>query len=235
MISRNNMMVISFAISIVFWWLMLGTVELAVGFLALIFVHEMGHYLAAKLRGIKVSPPMFTPLGAFIAMESMPASAKEEAFVGIAGPVFGTIGGFLTLAGAYMLGVPEMATLASYAFMLNLFNLIPFSPLDGGRVSMAIDRRMWILGIPMVLYLVLTSGGSGFNLVILFLIFWQGMGDIRARKIMADQNPAYFDVGFGTRVGYAVAYLALGAFLWWALTSPQGLLHLFARIGLPHL
>src|SRR5919206_1532798 len=65
----------------------------AVGFVALMFVHEMGHYIAARQRGLAVGVPTFIPfVGAWIELKEMPHDAETEAFVGMAGPLVGTLG-----------------------------------------------------------------------------------------------------------------------------------------------
>src|SRR3984957_3142962 len=64
----------------------------AVGFVGLIFVHEMGHFLAARQRGLAVGAPAFIPfVGAWIQLKEMPHDVETEAYVGIAGPVTGTV------------------------------------------------------------------------------------------------------------------------------------------------
>ena len=229
--NRSNIMVISFALSLLFWWYQTGSVYLAVGVLALIFVHEMGHFLAARLKNLRVSPPIFMgPLGAFISMEEQPSSARDEAFMAIAGPVFGTIAGIITVALGVVLGVPEMFALAGWAFWLNFFNLVPLAPLDGGRISMAIERRMWVLGLPMILWMLFTGPGASYGTIVLMLILFNAWTDIQNRKRMADEWPSYFDVGFATRIGYAVTYLGLAAFLFWTISNPTGLVHLLYRV-----
>lgn len=229
--SRN--MVISFALSIAFWWWMIGSINMAVAVLVLIFVHEMGHYLAARQKNITVSPPLFMgPLGAFIAMESQPQSAKDEAYMAFAGPLLGTIGGVVAMVIGYKLGVSELVSVAGWAMWLNLFNLIPLAPLDGGRISMAIDRRMWVFGLPMIAYLLFTSPSASFGSVVLILVLMQAWTDIQARQSQAAQDPAYFDVGFKVRLGYVVAYLALGAFLFWTVENPYGFLAFLGWLGL---
>lgn len=229
--SRNNTnwTVISFALSIAFWWLMLGSVEMALGFLALIFIHEMGHYIAAKHKGLTVNPPVFTPFGASVS-HSMPDGAATEAYVSYAGPLFGTVGGVAALALGMVLDVPQLVTLARYAFLLNLFNMIPMKPLDGGGISMAIHRHLWVLGIVMLI-LMFTSFGLGnmFNMMILMLIGMSFFQDFQFRKTLPQ---SYFDVSFATRLGYGAAYLALGAFLYWAAANTQGLVLLLAKLGL---
>ena len=114
------------------WWF-------GIGLVVLLFVHEMGHVLEAKRQGLPVSAPFFIPfLGAAIQMKRMPQSAWHEALNGIAGPILGTAGAAVVWAvGAYYDSRPLVA-LAFLGFLINLFNLVPFLPLDGGRIAVAI-------------------------------------------------------------------------------------------------
>lgn len=231
--NRSKWMVLSFAVSLLLLTLLLGSVHMAVGFLVLLFVHEMGHYVAAKHKGLKVSPPIFMgPLGAFINMEEPPANAKVEAYMAFAGPLAGTVGSIIATIVAMKLGSRELAQVAMWSFWLNLFNLIPLAPLDGGRVSMAIDRRMWVLGLPLILFVMFTLPIGMFGAIVFFLILTSAWQDIQMRKAMAEQFPSYFDVGFGTRVGYALAYLGLGGFLYWVVSNPNGFINLLASLGI---
>jgi Zn-dependent protease len=231
--SKSKMTVISFAVSLAILALLLQSIYMAVGFIILLFVHEMGHYVAAKHKGLKVSPPVFMgPMGAFINMEEQPANARVEAYMAFAGPLAGTIGSIIATIVGLKLGSPELLQVAQWSFWLNLFNLIPLAPLDGGRVSMAIDRRMWVLWVPLLAYVIFTMPLGGFGLIVVFLIATSAWRDIQMRKAMAAQFPSYFDVGFGTRVGYATAYLALAAFLFWVLNVPGGLVGLLVSLGL---
>ncbi len=230
---QNSLMAWSFGLSVGLLWLWLGSIHLAVGLLVLIFVHEMGHYLAARQKNIKVTPPIFLgPLGALINMQEQPKSASDEAYMAFAGPLLGTLGGIVAIVVGHMLGVPALFGLAKWAFMLNLFNLIPLAPLDGGRISMAMDRRLWVLGLPLLLVLLWTSWDSTFSVIVIMMVLSQAFQDIRTRGEQAAANPAYFDVGFKTRVSYALAYLALGGFLYWAMSSPLGLVSLMVKLGL---
>jgi len=231
--SKSKMTVISFAVSLAILALLLQSIYMAVGFIVLLFVHEMGHYIAAKHKGLKVSPPVFMgPMGAFINMEEQPANARVEAYMAFAGPLAGTIGSIIATIVGLKLGSPQLLQVAQWSFWLNLFNLIPLAPLDGGRVSMAIDRRMWVLGVPLLAYVIFTMPLGGFGIIVVFLIATNAWRDIQMRKMMAEQYPSYFDVGFNTRVGYAAAYLALAAFLFWVVNVPGGLAHLLASLGL---
>jgi len=230
--SKSKMTVISFAVSLAILALLLQSIYMAVGFIVLLFVHEMGHYIAAKHKGLKVSPPVFMgPMGAFINMEEQPANARVEAYMAFAGPLAGTIGTIIATIIGLKLGSSELLQVAQWSFWLNLFNLIPLAPLDGGRVSMAIDRRMWVLGVPLLAYVIFTMPLGMFGIIVVFLIATNAWRDIQMRKAMAAQFPSYFDVGFGTRVGYAVAYMALAAFLFWIVNVPGGLAHLLVSLG----
>src|SRR2546423_4806124 len=135
-------------VSIVLYSFLFGW-PFAVGLVALLFIHEMGHALVMKLKGIPVGGMIFIPmLGAAVLMRQMPKNAKDEAEVGIGGPIVGAIGSSVCLLLA--LQSPHIPTiwapLAYFGFFINLFNLIPIVPFDGGRVLAAIDRRIWIVG-----------------------------------------------------------------------------------------
>lgn len=226
--NKSNMTLISFAVSILFWWFLLGSVELAVGFLVGIFVHEMGHYIACKHKGLDVLPPVFTPFGASVS-HSPAQSADVEAFVAFAGPLFGGAAGLVMLVLGLILNVPMLFTIASYTFLINLLNLIPMKPLDGGGISMAIHRNMWILGIPLLLWLVMMGGNNMFNMMIIMFVVMGFFQDLEYRKMLPE---SYFEVSFGTRIGYGLAYLGLAGALFWLFTQPQVFLHMLISLGL---
>ncbi len=117
-------------------------------FVGLLFVHEMGHAIALRREGIPTSPVLFVPfLGAVIGMRGRPRNAWIEAKVGLAGPLLGSAGalGVLLLGYAYNSQLLEAA--AFTGFFLNLFNLLPMVPLDGGRAAAALHPLAWIAGI----------------------------------------------------------------------------------------
>ncbi|MDF2646232.1 MULTISPECIES: site-2 protease family protein [unclassified Paenibacillus] len=126
----------------------LAPLPFAIGIVLMILIHELGHVFAAKMKGLPVSAPVFIPfLGALITMKKNPTDAATEAFIGIGGPILGTVGG----VAAFGLGVytdsPVIVSVAYAAFYLNLINLLPIHPLDGGRISTAVTRWLWILGL----------------------------------------------------------------------------------------
>jgi Zn-dependent protease len=131
------------------WWF-------GVGLIVLLFVHEMGHVLEARRQGLLVSVPVFIPfMGALISMKQLPRDAWREARLAIAGPLLGSAGALaLYIAGAAY-DSQQLKALAFLGFLLNLFNLLPVVPLDGGRITAALHPALWLLGLVGLLALVL--------------------------------------------------------------------------------
>jgi Zn-dependent protease len=123
----------------------------AAGFVLLILVHELGHFAAARQHGLAVGAPVFIPfVGAWIALKETDLRPATEAHVALAGPMLGSIAAF----GCYLMGVSGHGllwmALAQAGFMLNLFNLIPIRPLDGGRIAGVISPASWLVGAPIL-------------------------------------------------------------------------------------
>ncbi len=188
----------------------------AAGFIALLFLHEMGHYLAARQRGLDVGLPTFIPfMGAWIELKQLPHNAETEAYVGLAGPVLGSIGAL----GCYLLADgagPDLQWLMAVAysgFFLNLFNLIPLSPLDGGRITAVLSPRIWLLGVPVLGVLALVHP-SPMLIIIALLAAPQVM---QAWRDLRGQTPpgadAYYQTTLNDKLIYGFAYLGLLAFL----------------------
>lgn len=154
------------AYSLFFGW------KFALGFVLLIFVHEMGHALALRQQGIPAGAPVFIPfMGAVIAMKGRPRDAWVEAVVGIGGPLLGTLGAIVALGVAAATGSSLWYALASTGFLLNLFNMIPISPLDGGRIVGAISRGLWAVGYLLGVPLFITTGSPILGLILLVGLF----------------------------------------------------------------
>jgi len=183
----------------------------AVGFVVLMFVHEMGHYLAARQRGLAVGAPTFIPfMGAWIEMKDMPHNAETEAYVGMAGPLLGTVGALLCYFIARDQQADWLLAVAYSGFFLNLFNLIPLSPLDGGRITQVISPWLWLGGVPVLGALMLWHP-SPMLILIAILAGSQVWTAWRHRDDPAAQ--AYRVASLGTRLGYAACYVALIGFL----------------------
>jgi Zn-dependent protease len=119
-----------------------GVGWIAFGVVAGMYVHEMGHVAALRRYGIKATAPMFVPgLGALVRLHQYPIDAREDARVGLAGPVWGCAAAVAALLSGFLLHGPTLLVVASWTAGLNLFNLIPFWQLDGARGFRALDVR----------------------------------------------------------------------------------------------
>ena len=122
--------------------------KFAIGFVVLLFIHEMGHVIALRREGVEASAPVFIPfMGALVWAKSLGGNALAEARVGLAGPILGTIGAAACLPIAAATGSDLWRALAFTGFFLNLFNLLPVTPLDGGRAMAALAPWMWFVGL----------------------------------------------------------------------------------------
>jgi Zn-dependent protease len=200
-------------ISLVIYGWMFGW-RYAVGFIFLLFVHEMGHFIAARQRGLNVGAPTFIPfLGAWIEMKDMPHDAETEAYVGLAGPLVGSLGALACYFVARDMGMSGQWLLAvSYSgFFLNLFNLIPLSPLDGGRITAVLSPKLWLLGVPVLVGLFLMKPNP-----MLFIIAIMAAPQVmKAWHFQADdpEHSAYYQTSAETRLTYGTAYVGLIIFL----------------------
>jgi Zn-dependent protease len=190
---------------------LLFPVWFAVGFVVLIWVHEMGHVVQLRREGIPASAPMFIPLlGAFVAMKQMPKNALAEARVGLAGPVLGSLGA-LGAWGIYELTQePLFLGLAYVGFFLNLFNLLPMLPLDGGRAVGALSPAFWFVGIVGLVALVVVSPNPILILIAILggLELWR-----RWRTRNTPEGQAYYEVSTRDRLLVGLAYFGLIAVL----------------------
>ncbi|MDM5187737.1 site-2 protease family protein [Bacillus sp. DX4.1] len=134
------------AYAVIYGW------KFGVALIYLLFIHEMGHLWAAKRKGIPTSPAIFIPfMGAVIGMKEMPKNAKDEAFIAYMGPLFGLLS-FLPAIPLYiMTNEPFWALVILLGSMLNFFNLIPVSPLDGGRIVAVVSTKLWAVGLAILL------------------------------------------------------------------------------------
>ena len=204
LLTGGTMLISVFAYSFIFGW------RYAAGFVLLIFVHEMGHYIAAKKRGLNVGVPTFIPfVGAWIQLKEQPMDAETEAFVGIAGPMLGSAGAFVCYLLAIDSGSHLMLALAYAGFVLNLFNLIPVSPLDGGRIVSVISPRIWFLGFPMLVALFIWRPSPLLILIAIFALpqLWKAYKD---KDVLASD---YYKAPQEVRFKYAAQYLILAGLL----------------------
>jgi Zn-dependent protease len=181
----------------------------ALGFILLLLVHEMGHVIALRREGIKASAPMFIPfMGAVISARSLGDNALAEARVGLAGPVLGSIGAAVCLVIWQVTGNDFWRALAFTGLFLNLFNLMPVVPLDGGRAMAAMSPWMWIAGFFATLGLAVAFP----NPIILLIVLVAGFETYRRLKLRragGAKQADYYRVSPRNRAVVAIVYLSL--------------------------
>ena len=144
------------------WWF-------GIGLVVLLFVHEMGHVIEAKRQGLPVSAPVFIPfMGALITLKQMPHNAWREAKLAIAGPLLGSAGALAIYLAGVAWDSRSLKALAFLGFFINLFNLLPVIPLDGGRITAALHPALWLVGFLALVGLVIVRPNP---ILIIILIF----------------------------------------------------------------
>jgi Zn-dependent protease len=193
--------------------------KFAVGIVLLLLVHEMGHVFELRRQGVPASAPLFIPfLGAFVGMKQLPDNAWKEAQVALAGPILGSLGAAVVWGYAESSGSELMMALAFTGFFLNLFNLLPIVPLDGGRAVAALHPVMWLVGLAGLVALVFVSPNPILLIILVLGGFelwnrWRGRNEPEAQ--------AYYRVKPWQRVTVAVVYVGLAA----ALALAMGATH----------
>jgi Zn-dependent protease len=187
--------------------------QFALGFVVLLFVHEMGHVIQLRRQGIKASAPMFIPfMGAVISARSLGNDALAEARVGLAGPILGSLGAVACVGIWHATGNDLFRALAYIGFLLNLFNLLPVVPLDGGRAMAAMAPWMWFVGFIALIPLLFVFPNPIF-LIILLLAGRETWVRWRGRRLGGAREEAYYKVRPLDRMLVAGVYLALIALL----------------------
>ena len=187
----------------------------AIGFVLLIFVHELGHVIELRRQGVPASAPLFIPfLGAVVGMKKLPDDAWKEARVALAGPILGSVGAAACWIAAEITGSDMLLGLAFVGFLLNLFNLIPIVPLDGGRAAGALHPAIWFVGLLLMIGLVVVNPNP-----LLLIIVIIGALDLWNRWRERGQAGDYYKLSVGQRVTVAAVYLGLVLVLGVAMTE----------------
>lgn len=158
---------LSMFLSLGVYWAAFGW-KFAAGLIASLYVHEMGHVAALHRLGIRASAPMFLPgFGAFVRMQQYPVDAREDARVGLAGPIWGLAAALVAAAVFFVTQAPIWGAIARVGAWINLFNLLPVWQLDGGRGFRALSRseRFWVTGLLAALWF-----WTGEGLLVLLLL-----------------------------------------------------------------
>jgi Zn-dependent protease len=204
LLTTSGTMLVSIAAYSLLWgW------KFALGFVLLLFVHEMGHVIALRREGIEASAPMFIPfLGAAVMAKSLGDDATAEARVGLAGPILGTLGCLALLPVAVSTGEDFWYALVFTGLFLNLFNLLPVVPLDGGRAMAALSPWMWFVGL-FAMALLAFAFPNPVILLILLLAVFETYRRWKARSSGSDEVNAYYRVKPSHRLAILGVYLGL--------------------------
>ncbi len=216
--------IVSAAVSFAIYALLLGW-QFGLGFMALLLIHEMGHFVVIRAKGLPAGLPIFIPLlGAFVTMRRAPQSVRAEAEIALAGPLAGTVGGVICLVAYWQTGLSVLLPLAYFSFYINLLNLIPVGPLDGARVTAAISKWIWPLGL-----LGVAIAAWYTRDVLLIVLVVVGAAQLLAR-FSAASTSSYYAISLGARIYVTVVYFGLAAVLAYATYILQPLMA--ARGGL---
>ncbi len=205
-LATSASMLVSVAGYTIFWgW------KFAVGFVALLFVHELGHVLEARRQGLKTGGVYFIPfLGAVMLLKQRSKDAAQAAWLGLGGPILGSAAAALTWLGGLAFESDLLVALGFTGFLLNLFNLIPVMPLDGGWATAVFHPIWWVFGLVGLVVLFLAFPSPIIGLVIVF-----GLVELRRRwkRRNDEETSAYFTISSGQRAAIAGVYLSLAVLL----------------------
>lgn len=182
-----------------------------VGIVLLILVHESGHLVVARMMGMPVTLPILIPfLGAFVSMKQAPKTVAQESLMAVGGPVLGSLAAGLCYAGSLLMPATStghlLRALAYFGFLINLFNLVPVTPLDGGRVLSLLSKWFNVAGLAVAAGLLLFGN---FHSPILFLVLIFGAFSTFQRFRSTTLNPAYYAVDARTKLIVGSIYLGL--------------------------
>jgi Zn-dependent protease len=158
---------LSFAAFIAIYWAASG-MKFGIGFAVLILIHEMGHFIDIKRRGLPADMPVFLPgLGAYVRWQALGVPLETRAAISLAGPLAGFLASLACAAIWWQTGNPLWAALARSGAILNLLNLIPVWVLDGGQAALALSKTERIVLLIACVALGLVFGQNLFFLVAL--------------------------------------------------------------------
>ncbi len=201
LLTSGSMLLSAWAYSLRFGW------AFGAGLVALIFIHECGHALAARLNGIKTGIMVFIPfMGAFVTADMAERSLTLDAFIGIMGPVVGTLASVLCALIYLPTHNPFWLALASWGFFVNLFNLLPTPPLDGGWITPLFSPKL--LAVGMILAVIV-----GFKNSLIWLLLLASLPRIVGGWKADPATQPYYQVATVDKWKYGFAYVGLATFL----------------------
>lgn len=187
----------------------------AIGLVLLLFAHEFGHVMAARTVGVASSWPLFIPfMGAVVRLGRAPVNVKAAANIAIGGPALGTLSALFCMALFFWTDSLLLLVLAYTGCLLNLFNLIPCDPLDGGKIGEAISPHLWRLGSCVIAGLLFYTGNALIFCIFLFSLrkLWKapaGAVELRYYQLTGRQRLKVFFwyIGLIAVLGAATLYI----------------------------
>lgn len=198
----------SIAVSVVAYAMKLRPLGLVFGLVLVTLVHEVGHALVIRAKGLRTGLMVFIPfVGGAVTLRDQPRSAYDDAQIGLAGPIAGTMASLVSLQVFKWTANPLYLLIAAAGFVLNLVNLLPIGMLDGGRITAAITKWMWVFGGGVLVYKIIKQPNPLIILVLVLAAF-----QVYA-AITREKDDKFYDVTIPQRLAVAVAYFALVIFL----------------------
>jgi Zn-dependent protease len=180
-----------------------------IGFVVITLIHEIGHAVAIRAKGLRAGFMVFIPfIGGAVSLKDQAHSVYDDALIGLAGPAAGTAASLVSLQIYKWTADPLWLLIAFLGFALNLINLLPIGMLDGGRISAAVTKWMWVFGGAAVIYKVVQQPNPLIVLIAVLAAF-QVYASLNREK----SDPHYFEISGAQRAAIAVLYFALVIFL----------------------
>jgi Zn-dependent protease len=181
----------------------------AVGCVVITLLHEVGHAVAIRAKGLRTGYMVFIPfIGGAVSLKDQPHSVYDDAIIGLAGPAAGTAASLICLQIYKWTADPLWLLIAFMGFLLNLLNLVPLGMLDGGRISAAVSKWMWVIGGAAVVYKVFQQPNPLIVLIAVLAAF-QVYASLNREK----NDPHYYEIPGAQRAAIAALYFALVIFL----------------------
>jgi Zn-dependent protease len=181
---------------------------LVIGFVLITLIHEVGHAVAIRAKGLRAGFMVFIPfIGGAVTLKDQPRSVYDDAQIGLAGPFAGTLASLVSLQIFKWTDDPLYLLIAVTGFILNLINLLPIGMLDGGRISAAVTKWMWVFGGAFLAYKIWRQPNA-LLIVILILAAFQVYAAINREK-----EDRFYEITPAQRTAVAIAYFTLVIFL----------------------
>lgn len=201
LLTFGSMLISMWAYALLFGW------SFGVGIVVLIFIHECGHALAARMRGVPSTLMLFIPfMGAFVATKGMRRNITEDAFIGIMGPVVGSLASFACALIYFPTGNPFWLALAEWGFFINLFNLAPTAPLDGGWITPLFSPKLLAFGVVILVVI-------GFRNPLIWVLGIMSIPRIISGWKADPRAQPYYHDSKADKWKFGIAYLGLAALL----------------------